>query len=252
MTRQSQTAHEHVALPKAGARERAGARTFTGSEPLVSPAPGTELRRGSSALHWRPAGDTAPFTGKTCLVDSTGATLAVLDFGCYVQQLPSGVVLLWHHEWERTLEGKLEHPRIRLLALDPALLTPVGDLKAVCDGLDDTHDSVYIHSGMVAETRFSAALPAGSYDHGFPEVMREAAEVLILAAPELDRLALYVVDTAKGVIGVYPQDWFNRANLDYAYQWVTRVAREPATGRIRGEGFRIDPFVLDASLRRLR
>ena len=223
-----------------------------GPSPWYLRRPGTELRRGSSTLHWRPAGDTAPFNGKTCLVDSSGATLAVLDFQCYVQQLPSGVVLLWHHEWDYKLDGRLENPRIHLLALDPVLLSPVGDLQEVCDRLDDTHAGVYIHTGILAETRVSAALAAGSYDHGFPEVMQEAAEILILAAPELDQLALYVVDTAKGVIGVYPQDWFNRAELDYAYQWVTRVAREPGTGRICGEGFRIDPFVLDAGLRRLR
>jgi hypothetical protein len=105
--------------------------------------------------------------------------------------------------------------------------------------------------GILAETRVSAALPAGTYDHVFPDVMQEAAELLVLAVPELDRLALYVIHPSHGRIEVYPQDWFNQAKLDYGYQWVTRVVREPSTGQIQGDGIRIDPFVLDATYRRL-
>jgi hypothetical protein len=168
-----------------------------------------------------------------------------------VRQLPSGTVIVWHHEHDQGLDGKLTNPRIRFVALDPTLLTPIGDLKMACESLPAGRGGVYLPTGTVAETRVSAALPAGSYNHVFPDVMREAAELLVLAAPELDQLALYVVSVANGRIEVYPQDWFNRANLDYGYQWVTRVAREPATGRIVGEGFRIEPFVLDATYRRL-
>ena len=106
-------------------------------------------------------------------------------------------------------------------------------------------------SGILAETEVPAALTAGSHSHFFPEVMREAGELLVLAVPELDQVALYVINAAHGRIEVYPQDWFNQANLDYGYQWVTRIARDPTTGRIHGEGIRIDPFVLDATFRRL-
>jgi hypothetical protein len=186
-----------------------------------------------------------------CLVSPEGESLAVLGFGCYVQQLTSGTVILWHHERGEPVAAKLMNPRIRFVAFDPTQLTPIADLKMVCESLDGRHADVYLPSGVMAETRVSAALPAGSYTHVFPEVMREAAELLVLAAPELDQLALYVIDPAHGRIEVYPQDWFNKAKLDYAYQWVTRVAREPTTGRIQGEGIRIDPFVLDATYRRL-
>jgi hypothetical protein len=186
-----------------------------------------------------------------CLVSPAGESLAILGFGCYVQQLPSGKVILWHHERGKAVEAKLVNPRIRFVAFDPRLLTPVADLKAACESLDARHDDVYLPSGVVAETRLAATLEAGAYDHVFPEVMREAAELLVLASPELDQLALYVINPAHGRIEVYPQDWFNQAKLDYAYQWVTRVARDPTTGRIHGEGVRIDPFVLDATYRRL-
>jgi hypothetical protein len=222
-----------------------------GPSPWYLRRPGTEIRSGSVTLHWRDADEKAPFTGKMCLVGPDGGNLAVLDFGCYVQQLPSGTVILWHHERADAVNDKLRNPRIHFIALDPTLLTPIGDLTTACESLAARHLGVYVPSGTVAETWVSAALPAGSYHPVFPDVMREADELLVLAVPELDQLALYVINAAHGRIEVHPQDWFNQANLDYGYQWVTRVAREPTTGRIQGEGFRIDPFVLDATHRRL-
>lgn len=222
-----------------------------GPSPWFLRRPGLEIRSGSATLRWREAGEKAPFTGKMCLVGPDGGNLAVLDFGCYVQQLPSGTLLLWHGERDSASDNRLTNPRLHFVALEPTLLTPIGDLTMACESLAATQLGVYIPSGTVAETWVSAALPAGVYDYVFPDVMREADELLVLAAPELDHLALYVINPRLGRIEVYPQDWFNEANLDYGYQWVTRVAREPTTGRIQGEGFRIDPFVLDRTYRRL-
>ena len=65
---------------------------------------------------------------------------------------------------------------------------------------------------------------------------------------ELNNLALLVARLSAGTYELFPQDWFNSANLD-GYQWVTRVARDPQTGRIHGDGIRISPFVLDDTLR---
>ena len=62
-------------------------------------------------------------------------------------------------------------------------------------------------------------------------------------------LALMVACPRECTVQLYGQDWFNGGGLDYGYQWVTRVARDPKTGKVRGEGIRISPFVLDTSLR---
>jgi len=69
-------------------------------------------------------------------------------------------------------------------------------------------------------------------------------------SPPVDRsnLALLVAHPREGTYELFPQDWFNSARLDYGYQGVTRVARDPRTGRIHGEGTRISPFVLDDTL----
>ena len=62
-------------------------------------------------------------------------------------------------------------------------------------------------------------------------------------------LALMHLNPVQGTLQLYPQDWFNDAPIDFGYQWVTRVARDPKTGRIHGDGIRIDPFTLDMSMR---
>lgn len=95
----------------------------------------------------------------------------------------------------------------------------------------------------------------------FPEPLRHLPELLILCAssgirsePGADRgnLALLVASPRDGAFEVFPQDWFNDGGFDYGCEWVTRVARDPRTGRIHGEGIRIEPFVLDDTLRNIR
>ena len=41
-----------------------------------------------------------------------------------------------------------------------------------------------------------------------------------------------------------PQTWFTAGKYDIGYQWITRVTRDPATGRILGGGIRIGNFEL--------
>lgn len=53
-------------------------------------------------------------------------------------------------------------------------------------------------------------------------------------------------------IEIYPQDWFNlNPQIDFGYQWITRAFRNRSTGRIHGQGIRIDPFELDETNRQL-
>jgi len=90
----------------------------------------------------------------------------------------------------------------------------------------------------------------------FPKELQTLEELLILcnssavSRPEgmSAGLALLVARPRQGIFRIYPQDWFNDADLDFGYQWVTRVARDPETGRVFGEGFRIAPFELDDTL----
>jgi len=55
------------------------------------------------------------------------------------------------------------------------------------------------------------------------------------------------IDAAKRTILVLPQRWWNETDVDFGYQWITRVSREPLSGLIVGDGIRIRSIVPDDS-----
>ena len=109
---------------------------------------------------------------------------------------------------------------------------------------------MYFNTGVIGEN-LSAV---------FPSELQAIEELLILcnssAISARDdginaNLALLVAKPNQSSYQLFPQDWFNSSDSDFGFQWVTRVARDPQTGRVRGEGFRIDPFELDDTLRKV-
>lgn len=88
--------------------------------------------------------------------------------------------------------------------------------------------------------------------------MLEELLVLVDPPPEPHRrppsradLRLWIIHPRNNSVEVIPQDWFNQADYDFGYQWVTRVARDPKTGRVVGEGIRLGAFVLDKTGRQI-
>jgi hypothetical protein len=80
----------------------------------------------------------------------------------------------------------------------------------------------------------------------------DVAEILLLgeSLPDLGetdpaRAAIYAWHPQRGEVTVHPQRWFPAATMDLGYQWITRIARHPTTGRFVGDGIRIDIFELD-------
>lgn len=60
-------------------------------------------------------------------------------------------------------------------------------------------------------------------------------------------ICIWSIDTKSQTVFVMPQQWWNKSDADFGYQWISRVARDALSGLIVGDGVRIDPFVLDAS-----
>lgn len=52
---------------------------------------------------------------------------------------------------------------------------------------------------------------------------------------------------SENMIEVLPMDWWNHGDYDYGYEWASKIARDPKTGNVVGEGVRILPFLLDKS-----
>jgi hypothetical protein len=82
-----------------------------------------------------------------------------------------------------------------------------------------------------------------------PREFTIADEILILAnraASGID-ICIWRIDSGRQQITVLPQQWWNESDVDFGYQWITRVAAEPVSGLIVGDGIRVSPFILDPS-----
>ncbi len=182
----------------------------------------------------------------------------LLDFHNYVMPLaPPGdhTLLIWHQR-ETKKDATTAPIVLRVFAL--ADLRPlIGNLADLAETMRDEGASFV----SAAPARWEVSLSTTMIDRPCtlpvePE-LSTIEELLILchssaiAAPTWERnnLALLVATPQQQSYQLYPQDWFNNGGFDYGYEWVTRVARDAKTGRIHGEGIRIRPFILDASLR---
>ena len=80
---------------------------------------------------------------------------------------------------------------------------------------------------------------------------------LLMIAPRSTRsrdepaAAVLVLYPQAGLLDVLPQAWYTRAAFDVGPQWIARVARDPRSHRILGEGVRLGTFELDESGRQV-
>lgn len=211
------------------------------------PRPGDHTVEG---FHWEQS------SGRTLLVGNAGV-VAILNYYNYVMRLDSSKLLIWN---QRNEADNQDTSPVHLVVIQPGLLTSFGDnlegavsrmQRAVGVRLaltDPPPVSMYLNTGVIDEN-ISAV---------FPKELQAIDELLILCNSSAisarndginANLALLVARPQQSSYQLFPQDWFNSSDLDFGYQWVTRVARDPQTGRVRGEGFRIAPFELDDTLR---
>lgn len=198
----------------------------------------------------------------TRLVGDAGGVVAVLGYYNYVMKLSSSTLLIWSQETETESEPQ-GTPPVHLVVIQPSLLSPFGDqLENVASRMDRAGRGARL--ALMEPPAVSMYLRTDAIGQNisvvFPKELNAIDELLILCdssaiAPREDginaNLALLVAKPKQSVYQLYPQDWFNSSDLDFGYQWITRVARDPQTGRVHGEGFRLKPFELDNSLRQL-
>jgi hypothetical protein len=192
--------------------------------------------------------------GKTLLVGSNGP-VAVLGYYNYVMALDDSKLLVWNQS--REVPEGMPTPPIRLFVIEPNRLRPLqSDLSSLYERMNFQNEFIALGGDAVAEMRLSSTNVTDNLSATFPEFLQSTDELLILchssgipkSSGSVD-LALMVANPRLSSYRLYPQDWFNNSGLDFGYQWVTRVARNPDTGNVHGEGFRIKPFILDDSLR---
>lgn len=202
-------------------------------------------------FHWEYA------NGKILLVGDAGV-VAVLNPYNYVLKLDSSTLLIWN---QRRGADDRSTPPVHLVVIRPGKLPSFGrDLDSEIARMSKTHARLAVPEPPALSMYLNTDVAGEDISAEFPKELQANDELLILCdssaiAPREDginaNLALLVAKPKQSTFQLYPQDWFNSSELDFGYQWITRVVRDPRTDRVHGEGFRLMPFQLDDSLRQL-
>ena len=195
--------------------------------------------------------------GKTLLVGADGP-VAILNYYNYVMALNESMLLIWNQARRTTDVSPTSS--VRLLVIEPSRLRPLhNDLNSLYERMNAQSEFLALGGNAYAEICLSTTKVNDDLTAQFPAQLQSVDELLILCHSSdipSDRgsvdLALLVAHPRLSHYRLYPQDWFNHSDMDFGYQWVTRMVRNPETGFVHGEGIRIAPFILDDSLRDLR
>jgi hypothetical protein len=205
---------------------------------------------------WSAAGESGQAAGATVLTGGDGPVL-ILDFHNHVLLLEPDTLLIWHQGAD---ESGLTPPVVLRIFRLSTLSRLEGNMNELCGAMRRAKASFVASAPPQWELPIPTTVIGERPSLTFPPPLRHIEELLILchssaiepsSSAERGNLALLIARPRAGTYEFYPQDWFNNAGLDYSYQWVTRVARDPESHRIHGEGVRISPFVLDDTLRRI-
>jgi hypothetical protein len=137
---------------------------------------------------------------------------------------------------------------LRIMCFDPDQLAEFSFAEIV-GWFKQSNDKVYAVTPPLAEIEVSTRLPEGTHKLEIPEDLRSLDELLLVGsrpAKNRDDAAanIYVLYPQAGLVQVLPQRWFTAGQYDVGRQWIARLARDPATQRIIGEGVRMGKFEL--------
>jgi hypothetical protein len=207
---------------------------------------------------WQSAELNHPAAGGKTLLFGADGPVAVLNRYNYVMALNESMLLIWNQA-RRTTDVSPTLP-VRLFVIEPGQLRPLhNDLNSIYERMNTQSEFLAVGGNASQEICLSTTNVNEDLNAQFPPQFQSIDELLILCHSSgipsnrgLVDLALLVAHPRLSHYRLYPQDWFNDSEMDFGYQWVTRIARNPETGFVHGEGFRIAPFILDDSLRELR
>jgi hypothetical protein len=184
--------------------------------------------------------------GNTVLKTIEGFPLAILGNYCYVCSLSHTRFLVWYEEC-----GK----QFKFDVIDASKLQIINDTPLALHRLKEERKKVVIFNDAITSFAMPTSIAEGIRIIEFPEVLKEIEELLVLFRPnpypDKMNLCLMIMHPRENTLEVIPQEWYNEGKFDYGYQWITRVARDPITAKIFGEGIRLGEFVLDDENRKI-
>src|SRR5512133_3412810 len=198
--------------------------------------------RGASGKNyeWRYGGDQGELAYLVTLhlTDEPSRPRLALNTYCRPFPLADGLFGVW------CPEGR----NLRFTAFDPDSLKSF-DFIEIVGWFKNSAERIFALTPPVAEFEVPTTLPAGTHPFEFPEQFRSVEELLVITStpctePDRPSPAIFVLYPHAGLLEVLPQQWFTPMKFDIGYQWITRLARDPESHRIIGDGIRIGTFEL--------
>lgn len=123
------------------------------------------------------------------------------------------------------------------------------DFESIAGWFKQSTERIYSATEPVRDFEFDGMLPQGTHPVEFPTEFHGIDEMQLVSsypakAKSDPHAAIYVAYPQAGLVEVLPQRWFTAETFDIGYQWISRIARDPVTHRLVGEGVRIGGFEL--------
>lgn len=140
-----------------------------------------------------------------------------------------------------------EGSNLRFVCFDPLAMKSF-DFAEIAGWFKQSSERIYAATEPICDFEVSAALQPGMHKIEVPEPLQTVEELIAPTSyPSKEAndpdMALLVFYFHAGLVEVLPQKWFTRGKRD-GYEWITRVARDPKSHRIFGDGMRIRSFLL--------
>jgi hypothetical protein len=193
-----------------------------------------------------------PTEGSVGLVDEQGDYLLILGFYSYAMPLSQSRILVWYEAGEppQPMVG------IEMFLLEISEMSALEKRTAEARIPRPQAPKLTFNGGLAASVTIPASLKTGLNRFVFPAPFKTLPEIMVLGSNSsipgtTMKRTIYCLRPNEGDIEVLPQDWFNLGDFDFGYQWITKVVRDPQSGRIVGTGIRLKSFILDESGRRV-
>ena len=207
-----------------------------GPLPWYLPSADLRLPRIPGELKWTKIQDS-----NVALKTSQDSILAIFGMYCYVYALSNCRFIVWYEK-----KGY-----VKFHLIDTARLQRIDDTSGAIQRMKNEGEKVSIRNGVIASIDIPTNLNEGIHHCAFPDIFEEIDELLVIfqcgTLPDKTHLCLMLAYPKQDTVKVVPQNWFNKGDYDFGYQWPTRVARDPVSKKIFGEGMRLGYFILDRS-----
>ena len=189
------------------------------------------------------------YVGLITLTDPTNNVLGFVNAYNYVHPSADSKCFLI---WNRATKSDTLNPCIKIYLYDTNTLEPLDSSdQAILEFQKSKQQFLFSTKPKATLIYFiEPAMVQNSFS--FPSEFKILDPFLVVAdyeglyngSRELGNTVILELNPKANFIYCYPQDWFNKSNVDLGYQWITRAVRDKH-GTIHGQGIRISDFVLD-------